>query len=376
MKPLDLAQWRRKPYQRIAVLGGGAWGAALAATARRAGRDVTLWARREEIVRDINENRRNSAYLDDVVLPEGVRASTDLAETVADAEAVLLVTPSASIRQMARSLSVVLPASIPVIVCAKGIEPETGLLMTQIVTQEMPGQPVGALSGPTFAAEVARELPTAVTVASAFDDQHGREPETSIAARMALALSGGVFRVYVSDDLVGVEVGGAMKNVLAIACGVAEGARFGANMRAALITRGLDEMKRLAEAIGGRRETVTGLSGLGDLTLTCSSELSRNLRFGLELGRGVKPENAFDGQPVVVEGAPNSVSVTDLARKHGLDLPICETVRAIVHDRAEIAPTLIELWSRPLEAEPKALDLALDHPARDTVGERMGALIG
>ncbi len=172
------------------------------------------------------------------------------------------------------------------------------------------------------------------------------------------------FRPYVSDDLVGVEVGGALKNVIAIACGIATGAGFGANTRAALITRGLDEMKRLAEPLGGRRETVTGLAGLGDLTLTCSSEQSRNMSFGIQLGRGVPREEMFGGKPTVVEGERNAISVTDLARKHNVHLPICEAVRGILHEGHAVSDAFAMLWGKPLEGEPRALlELELVHPA-------------
>ncbi len=376
MNAFDISRTNAAPMQRVAVLGGGAWGTALAATAVRAGRSVTLWARRGETVRDIAEHDRNEQYLPGIALPPGIQATTDLAEAVSGADVILLVTPSAAIRDMARQLAAITPAKTPIIVCAKGIEPESGLLMTEIVEDEMRGQSVGALSGPTFADETALEHPTAVTIASRFANYGPEAVSASLAGRAAVALSNGAFRVYVSDDVTGVEVGGAMKNVIAIACGIASGAGFRSNMRAALITRGLDEMKQLAEPLGGRRETVTGLSGIGDLMLTCSSEQSRNLRFGQEFGAGKRREETFDGAPVVVEGVRNAISVTDLARHHNIELPICEAVRAMVHDGADIASVMTDLWARPLEAEPRALDATLSHPAADDVRARMEKMIG
>ncbi|MCI4662332.1 MAG: NAD(P)-dependent glycerol-3-phosphate dehydrogenase [Neomegalonema sp.] len=376
MCAFDNSASQPRPYRRIAVLGAGAWGTALASVACRAGRETVIWARRGEIADEINTKQRNSAYLDDTPLPKGLRATSDLAAALRDADAVLLVTPSASIRDMAREIHASAPPHIPVIVCAKGIEPGTGLLMSQIVEQEAPGREIGALSGPTFADEVARDLPAGVTIAAKLDTDHATNGHEWMAARMAISLSAGGFRAYVSHDVIGVEVGGAMKNVIAIACGIAEGAGFQANMRAALITRGLDEMKQLAAAIGGERETVTGLSGLGDLSLTCSSHQSRNLRFGVQLGQGIARAQTFDGKPVVVEGARNCVSVTDLARQCALHLPICEAVRAIVAEDAAIAPTLAKLWTAPLEAEPRALDVELRHPAARAARLKMEAMIG
>jgi glycerol-3-phosphate dehydrogenase (NAD(P)+) len=263
----------------------------------------------------------------------------------------------------------------PIAVCAKGIEAETGLLMSQITEEELPGHPVGCVSGPTFARETILRHPTAATVAFPFSPLDRMSPEDSPAARLAVSLATEYFRVYVSDDLVGVEVGGAVKNVIALACGMLTGAGFADNTRAALIARGLDEMKLLGSALGGRRETLTGLSGLGDLTLTCNSPTSRNMSLGLQLGQGTPREDCFDGRPVVVEGEANARSVTDLARKLGVQMPICETVRAILHDGADLGTAFAALWARPIEAEPLAMDLAFAHPATNqdiaTLAERI-----
>jgi glycerol-3-phosphate dehydrogenase (NAD(P)+) len=363
MTAFDLSRAPRAlgSYQRICVVGGGAWGTALAAVAARAGRQVTLWARRDETVADINERNRNTRYLGDAPVPVGVRATGDLAAAVSGADVVLIVVPSTAVRGTSRSINALAPQGVPIVLCAKGVERETGKLMTGVVMDEAPGRPVAALSGPTFADEVIRDLPTAVTIASpcAADEN----AETSIAARLALSIGTDRFRPYLSDDMTGVEIGGTVKNVIAIACGMAEGARFGSNARAALITRGLDEIKNLAEGLGGRRETVTGLAGVGDLMLTCSSTQSRNFSFGHQLGRGVARTDVFDGRPTVVEGIENALSVTELARRVGVTMPICEAVRRIVHEGQHFEAAFHDLWTGPIEGEPRALDLVLAHPA-------------
>jgi glycerol-3-phosphate dehydrogenase (NAD(P)+) len=357
--------------QRIAVVGAGAWGTALALTALRAGREVRLWAREPEVVEAINDRHLNETFLPGMPLPEALVATNRLSIACGDADAVLLVVPSQFLRPTAEQVEKALPAGIPVVICAKGIERDSGLMMTQVIEQAMPGRPLAVLSGPTFADEVAQGLPTAVTIASLCAE---KADEASLAARLAVALGSATFRPYVSHDLAGVEVGGAVKNVIAIACGIAKGAGFGSNTRAALITRGLEEMKRLAEALGGSRETVTGLSGIGDLTLTCSSEQSRNFSFGLGLGQGRTAEEITAGKPAVVEGVINARTVTDLARKLGVEMPICEAVRGVVHEGVPIVEAMAGLLKRPLKAEPKALDLEIQHPAEDAVATHLSEL--
>jgi glycerol-3-phosphate dehydrogenase (NAD(P)+) len=352
------------PYQRFAVIGGGAWGCALAAVAARAGRDVVVWARRADTVEEINTHHTNREYLREWPLPETVRATTDLAAAVTDVDVVLMVVPSPAIRETARAVHRLAPIDVPMVLCAKGVERRTGKLMSDVVIDESPGRPVAALSGPTFADEVIRDLPTAVTIASpCAADQ---DPETSVAARLAVSMGTERFRPYVSDDLTGAEIGGTVKNVIAIACGMAEGAGFGSNARAALITRGLDEIKALADALGGRRETTTGLAGVGDLMLTCSSTQSRNFSFGNQLGQGVARADVFGGRHVVVEGIENAIAVTDLAHKVGVHMPICEAVKRVVHEGQAFEDAFHALWTSPLEAEPRALDFELDHPMADT----------
>ncbi len=350
------------PFKRIAVIGAGAYGTALANVAAQGGTEVALWARRADVADDINRTSRNHRYLPDISLLPSIRATTDLREALRDADAALLVVPSGAVRDVARAMKPMIPAGIPITVCAKGIEAETGFLMSQIAEDELPGHSVGALSGPTFATELAAGHPSAATLAFTFDQTDRLDPENSAAARMAVTLATPAFRTYLSDDLVGVEIGGAVKNVIAIACGMMSGAGFAENTRAALITRGLDEMKALAEALGGRRETVTGLSGIGDLTLTCSSTTSRNMSLGVQLGSGLSREACFGGKPTVVEGEANAKSVTDLARKLSVPMPICETVRSILHDGDPIAETFAQFWSEPIESEPRAMSLTFEHP--------------
>jgi glycerol-3-phosphate dehydrogenase (NAD(P)+) len=348
------------PYGKIAVFGSGSWGTALAVVARVAGRRVGLYGRDARLMRDIAATGRNARHMPDIELPPGIEATADLTEALAGAGAVLLVTPSHTLRDMAATIRPHLAPGVPVALCAKGIEIGTGKLLSHVVAEELPGHPVGALSGPTFARETALQYPTAATVAFPFSYDDRLRPENSPAARLAFSMGSDFFRPYVSDDVVGVEIGGAVKNVIAIACGMMTGAGFAENTRAALIARGIDEMKTLAEALGGRRETVTGLSGAGDLTLTCSSQTSRNMSLGVQLGQGIARPECFDGKPVVVEGEVNAISVVDLARRVRVSMPICEAVHDVLHDGADLTETFRALWSRPIQPEPRALMLAFD----------------
>lgn len=362
-----------RPYETLAVLGGGAWGTALAIVAARAGRHVRLWMRNAEQAAQMARTRRNPAFLSDIELPEGLTPTADLAEALRGAEAVLLVTPSTTVRDMASRVAALSAPDVPLFVCAKGIEAGTGLMMSTVAEEAAPGRVIGVLSGPTFARDVAAGDPTAATIACVSGPDV--PPHARAGARMAASLTTDAFRPYVSDDMAGVEVGGAVKNVIAIACGMLAGAGFGESTRAALITRGLDEMKELAVRLGGKRETVTGLSGMGDLMLTCSSLTSRNFRYGFERGQGRSDTEVFDGAPVLVEGRHNSVTVTDLARKLALKMPICEMVRAIVADGRPIGETFARFWAAPIQAEPRALELAFPHPARAEVRKRFAELL-
>ncbi len=333
---------------------------------------MTLWARDPELAGAIQRDRTNAQLLAGHAIPDGVRATSDMGDAVSGADAILLVVPSQAIRNIGERVHAVAAGGIPVVLASKGVERETGKLMTTVVAEAMPGREIAVLSGPSFASEVAEGHPTAVTIASAdaADDPHG-----SLATRLSLALATPSFRPYISDDLVGVEVGGAVKNVIAIACGIASGLGFGANTWAALITRGLDEMKALAQALGGRRETVTGLSGMGDLALTCSSEQSRNMSFGKALGQNQRQEDLLGNRRSVVEGVVNAVAVTDLARRLGVEMPICEAVRAIVADGVEISEAIGRLMERPLKAEPAALRVAIPHGNEDDVEDYVSEIM-
>lgn len=362
-------------YDRIAVIGGGAWGTALAAVARRAGCDVSLYARDSKTADAIRDDARNPRYLGQIKLPGGIRASTDLKATLDGAQAVLIVTPSGTIREVSREVARYAQPGAPLFVCAKGIEAGTGLLMTGIIAEEAPARILGCISGPTFATETASEQPTAVTIACTSASAGPVPAQKLAAARMAATLTTDSFRPYVSDDLIGVEIGGAVKNVIAIACGILDGAGFGENARAALITRGLNEIKELAVVLGGRRETVTGLSGIGDLMLTCSSTKSRNFSYGRQRGEGRSEAEVFDGRPVVVEGRANAVTITDLARRYKLHMPICEMVRAIVEGDQPIGEAFAAFWAAPIEAEPRAMRISITHPAELAAQEKFEELL-
>lgn len=329
------------PFQRVAVIGAGAWGTALAQCARWAGCQVQLWARREAIAAAINQSHENSAYLAGVALDPALWASSELAAVLSGTDMVLLVVPSQQLRGVAQAMRGHLSRDVPLVVCAKGVEVGTGALMSQVVASELPGNPLAVLSGPNFAAEVARGLPTATTLAV----------QGELGPGLVASLGSATFRPYLSDDLVGVEVAGAVKNVLAIACGIAQGRGLGENARAALITRGLLEVGRLGVALGGRLETMMGLAGMGDLTLTCSSIQSRNMSFGVALGQGQSQQQVLAGRQDVVEGVVNAASVTALAKRHGVEMPICQAVNRILYENAPIDQVIRELLERPFRNE-------------------------
>ena len=326
--------------QRIGVIGAGAWGTALALAARQAGRQVTLWARRPALAEDVARRQENQAYLPGVRLDPEIRLTSNLAEAV-DADALLLVTPAQHLRAVLQEAKSLLRSDMPVVICAKGIELETGRLLTDVVDGALPGRPLAVLSGPTFAAEVARGLPTAVTLAAA---------DETVGQALVSALGTPSFRPYLSDDLMGVQVGGAVKNVVAIACGIVAGRSLGDNARAALLTRGLAEIARLALALGARRETLMGLSGLGDLTLTCNAAQSRNFSLGLELGRGRPLAEILAGRRMVTEGVSTTPAVLALAARHGIEMPIVAAVAEILKGAA-IEQVMIDLLARRFRPE-------------------------
>ncbi|MBO1038108.1 NAD(P)H-dependent glycerol-3-phosphate dehydrogenase [Brucella pituitosa] len=322
---------------KIAVLGGGAWGTALAAMAAIGGHDAWLYARDAETVAHVNNQHRNPAYLGEIELPEGIRASTDAKAVFQDADIVLVVVPAQVMRKGLQELSSLIPQSAPVILCAKGIERETGRLMSEVVAEVLPNHTIGALSGPSFATDVARGLPTAVTIAC---------EDAAIADRLAATLSGPAFRCYSTTDLKGVEIGGALKNVLALAAGAAIGRGYGASAQAALVTRGFAELRRIGQAMGAKPETIMGLSGLGDLMLTCSSSQSRNYSYGLAIGRGEDLSN----RPLA-EGVATAPIAAELCKKHAIPAPIITAVAALLAGKITIDEAVTALLNRPLKTE-------------------------
>jgi len=336
-------------YQKIGVVGAGAWGTALAQTLAMAGRDVTLWAHEPEAVAAILADHENRTYLPNVQLDARIKATTKLAE-IAQNDALLMVVPAQFMGGTARQLARHLAPGTPAVICSKGIEIESGKLLTQVLADALPTARLAAVSGPSFAIEVANGLPAAVTLACA---------DKELAHQLAKAITHRNLRVYLSDDLTGVEVGGAIKNVLAIAAGIVEGKRLGKSAHAALITRGFAEMMRFGRALGARRETLEGLSGLGDLVLTCSSSTSRNMSFGHALGEGQSVLEYEASRNSITEGKYTAIPVVRIARQHGIEMPICEAVRNIIWAGVdgENFPTLsvddaIEgLLSRPMKVE-------------------------
>ena len=323
---------------RIGIIGAGAWGTALATVAHRAGRDVRIWAREADVVTAINTVHENTPFLPGVPLAPEIRATVDLGEA-AEADALVLVTPSQFLRATCEALAPHLDLSVPLVICAKGVEIASGALMNEVVEQALPERLFAVLSGPTFASEVAREQPTAVTLACA---------DPKIGNSLAQAVSTPGFRIYQSVDVIGAEIGGAVKNVLAIACGIVEGRGLGDNARAAIITRGLVEMARLSIAKGGRPETLMGLSGIGDLTLTCNAMQSRNFSLGVALGQCRTLSDILAERNSVAEGVDTAAAVTALAGQLQVDMPICLAVNAIVNHNADTDATIAGLLARPV----------------------------
>ncbi len=325
----------------VGIVGGGAWGTALAQSLCRAGRQVLLWAREAEVVDSINARHANDAFLPGVTLDTGVRATVTLA-AVAACDAVLMVAPAQYVRSLAQDLKTHMRPGQPMVLCSKGIEQATGRLMGEVVAEAVPQATRAVLSGPSFAADVVRGLPTALTLACA-DETLGRLLAERIGSRK--------LRLYWTSDLVGVELGGALKNVLAIAAGIVDGQGLGASAHAALVTRGFAELRRFGEALGARPETLTGLSGLGDLILTCGSGQSRNMSLGRALGKGVSVAQALEGKTAVTEGVYTAVAVRRIARERGIDMPISFAVCDVIEGRASVADAIGQLMQRPLKAE-------------------------
>ena len=327
--------------QKVGVIGAGAWGTALAVTARRAGRDVVIQAHEEDVADTINQAHENKHFLPGVQLDKDIRATTDLSE-IAACDAVLLAMPAQFLRAVTGEMAALWRANVPAVICAKGIEQKTGALLSEIATQTLPGVTLAVLSGPTFAVEVAMGLPTAVTLAS---------KDSDTVAALSKAISTPTFRAYRSDDIIGVELGGAIKNVLAIGCGIIEGRKLGDNARAAFITRGLAEIARMAAAKGADPGTMLGLSGLGDLTLTCNAMQSRNFSLGVALGKGQALDDILAKRSSVAEGVFTASSAVQLAKALNVETPLCKAMDSILNNNADIDQTIQNLLARPVGDE-------------------------
>ena len=325
----------------IAIVGGGSWGTALGVHLARAGTTVRLWAREPEVVQGLRDARRNPWYLADVEVPPGIEATNDLDEAARGASLVVMVVPS---EFFAPTLAALGPVGddVPILSATKGFDPERHLRMSEVIAARFPRARIAALSGPTFAREVALGLPTAAVIAARDD---------TLAAGLQRRLGTREFRLYASRDVIGVESGGALKNVMAIATGIADGLGLGENARAALITRGLAEMTRLAVALGAQSATLAGLAGLGDLVLTCTGRLSRNRALGVELARGRSAAAVQRETRMIAEGARTVRSALALARRTGVTLPICQEVGAVLFDAKAPAAALATLLERPPRRE-------------------------
>lgn len=325
----------------VAIIGGGSWGTALAIHAARGGTPVRLWAREPEVVDGIRARRRSPWYLADLDVPPEVAPTTDLGEVARDATLVIVAVPSEFVAATLKSLPAV-PEDVPIVSATKGLDPVRHLRMSQLIAERFPDARVAVLSGPTFAREVACGRPTAAVIAS---------PDDTLAAALQRRLGTREFRLYANRDVVGVETGGALKNVMAIATGIADGLGLGENARAALITRGLAEMTRLAVALGAASATLAGLAGLGDLVLTCTGSLSRNRQLGMALARGESAASVERETRMIAEGARTVVSALALARRHAVSLPICYEVGAVLFQGKPPADALASLLERPARRE-------------------------
>jgi len=330
-----------KTFQKFGVIGGGAWGTALAQTLAVSGRDVTLWAYEEDCSSAINNQHENTLYLPGVKLRSSLRASSDMAD-LADVDAILAVAPAQHMRAILANFAPHASEGLPIILCSKGIEISTLSFMSEVLVDVLPNAIPAVLSGPSFAVDVAAGLPTAVTLAVEDED---------LGARLAKAVAAQSFRPYLSTDVLGAEIGGAVKNVLAIACGMVLGKGLGRSAHAALITRGFAEMTRLGAALGAQPNTMTGMCGLGDLVLTCSSEQSRNMSCGLALGKGQTLKDIMSTRTAVTEGVATAPALKRLAAKSGVEMPICEAVAAILDGSADVDTAIEALLSRAHRTE-------------------------
>lgn len=328
--------------KNIGIIGGGSWGTALAQVVRSSGKHASLWVREKEIAEQINLYHQNPTYLPGVKLDVLIKAVLNISD-LAMADALLLVVPAQHMRDMCQKIMGRVPHNVPLVICAKGIELKTGLLMSEVVREALPHNPLAVLSGPTFAAEVVAGKPAAVTLAA---------KDEALALQLAEQLGNERFRTYFSTDLVGVQIGGALKNVLAIAAGIVIGRGLGENARAALITRGLSEIIKFSQALGARSETLMGLSGLGDIVLTCTSLQSRNTALGMALGGGQNLDICMQEQGNrVMEGVSTAKAVLQLSQKHGIEMPIVQCVSSILHEGVDIDQAVQALLARPFRSE-------------------------
>lgn len=328
-------------FETVGVIGGGAWGTALAQTAALAGQDVTLWAFEPDCVDAINSSRQNTLFLSGITLDERITATSDMSQ-LAGCDVILAVAPAQHMRATLLKFAPHAREGLPVILCSKGIENESLKFMADVLADTLPRAVCGVLAGPSFAAEVARGLPAAVTLACK-DIELGRA--------LAQTLAAPNFRPYLSSDIVGAEIGGAVKNVLAIACGLVLGRQLGKSAHAAIIARGFREMTRLGEALGAKPETLTGLCGLGDLVLTCSSEQSRNMSCGLALGQGQSLEDIMSSRSAVTEGVATAPALKTLSENLGVDMPICSAIAHILDGHINVDQAIAQLLGRDLKPE-------------------------
>lgn len=327
---------------KFAVIGSGAWGTALAMVLSGNGNDVTIWSREEDVKNDILTNHENSLFLPGIKFKQKINVTTDVLEAIKGTEVIVIAVPAQFVRNVCKQITSVVKPNTPFLICSKGIEQSTGSLMSEVVESELPMVKIAVLSGPTFAGETARSIPTAVTIACK-DEIVGKD--------LVNAFGSNSFRPYYSSDIIGAQVGGAVKNVLAIAAGIVEGKGLGDNARAALITRGLAEIVRLAKFKGGDETTLMGLSGIGDLLLTANSHQSRNYTVGFELGKGNSLDSIMAGKRSVAEGVFTAKAVSDLAHKIGVEMPICEAIHKILNEGISVDVMIASLLSRPFRSE-------------------------
>jgi len=327
--------------QTVGIIGAGAWGTALAQVIRAAGRDVTLWAREAELVSHMQKNHENNQFLPGIKIDNAIKVSDSISE-VTNSDILLIVVPAQHLRATLQSMKSSLRKDQPVLICSKGIEMESGLLMSQVAEQEIPSSPIGVLTGPTFAVEIAKGLPSAMTLAYKNAEQ-GKE--------IIDALSSRNLRLYLTKDIIGAQLGGAIKNVVAIACGAVHGLGLGENARAALMTRGIAEIARLASAMGAKKETLMGMCGFGDLVLTCSSMQSRNFSLGSHLGSGRSLEDIMSERNAVTEGVHTSKALMVMAKNHAIEMPIAEAVYECLNHGAPIRDVVNKMLERPLRPQ-------------------------